>query len=145
VERDGGAATVASSSEEARRLDETQYAFGDGPCLTAARQQRLVLIADLRSDGRWSDYLQAALQEGVRPVLAVPIPTDPFSSAGLTCYASTVGAFNEETVGIFQQHATAMSRVLRIALRKPGNRRMHDIATDIVRGARIPGTQRNGG
>ena len=60
VEREGGPATVASSSEEGRRLDETQYAFDDGPCLTAARQQRLVLIADLRSDERWSDYLYQA-------------------------------------------------------------------------------------
>jgi GAF domain-containing protein len=192
VERDGGAATVASSSEEGRRLDETQYAFDDGPCLTAARQQRLVLIPDLKSDQRWSDYLEAALQEGVRSILAVPIPTDPFSHAGLNCYANTVGAFNQETVALLGQHAAAMSRVLRIALRlhgteihpdhlraalksravvdaavslimlqqhggregalevlqlaaKSGNRRMQDIATDIVRGAALPGTQRDGG
>jgi GAF domain-containing protein len=188
VERDGAAATVASSSEEGRRLDETQYAFDDGPCLTAARQQRLVLIADLKSDERWSDYLEAALLEGVRSVLAVPIPTDPFSRAGLNCYAGTVGAFNEQTVRLFEQHAAAMSRVLRIALRlhgaeihpehlraalksravvdaavslimlqqhggregalevlqlaaKSANRRMQDIATDIVRGVGLPGTQ----
>jgi GAF domain-containing protein len=74
VERDGGTATVASSSDEGRRLDETQYSFGDGPCLTAARQQRLVLIADLENDERWSDYLEAALQEGVRSVLSRPHP-----------------------------------------------------------------------
>jgi GAF domain-containing protein len=192
VEREGGAATVASSSEEGRRLDETQYAFHDGPCLTAARQQRLVLIPDLKSDHRWSDYLEAALKEGVRSVLAVPIPTDPFSHAGLNCYASTVGAFNEETVALLGQHAAAMSRVLRIALRlhgpeihpdhlraalksravvdaavslimlqqhggregalevlqlaaKSGNRRMQDIATDIVRGGGFSGAQRDGG
>jgi GAF domain-containing protein len=192
VERDGGAATVASSSEEGRRLDETQYAFGDGPCLTAARQQRLVLIADLKSDERWSDYLEAALREGVRSVLAVPILTDPVSHAGLNCYASTVGAFDEETIALLEQHAAAMSRVLRIALRLHGaeihpehlrdalksravvdaavslimlqqhggregalrilqlaamssNRRMHDVATDIVRGAGTPGTQRDEG
>jgi GAF domain-containing protein len=191
VERDGGAATVASSSDEGRRLDETQYSFGDGPCLTAARQQRLVLIADLKNDERWSDYLEAALQEGVRSVLAVPIPTDPFSHAGLNCYASTVGAFNEETMGLLEEHAAAMSRVLRIALRLHGadvhpehlraalksravvdaavslimaqqrggrddalailqlaakstNRRMNDIATDIVRGAGLPQIQRDG-
>lgn len=187
VERDGAAATVASSSEEGRRLDETQYAFGDGPCLTAAREQRLVLITDLESDDRWSDYLKAALDEGVRSVLAVPVPTDPFSRAGLNCYASTMGAFREETVILLQKHAAAMSRILRIALRLHGaevhpthlraalqsravvdaaislimlqhrggrqgalgilhlaakstNRRIHDIATDIVRGAGIPGT-----
>jgi GAF domain-containing protein len=190
VERDGGTATVASSSDEGRRLDETQYSFGDGPCLTAARQQRLVLIADLENDERWSDYLEAALQEGVRSVLAVPIPTDAFSHAGLNCYAGTVGAFTAETVGLLEQHAAAMSRVLRIALRlhgtdihpehlraaltsravvdaavslimlqqhggredalqilqlaaKSSNRRMHDIATDIVRGAGLPGAEQD--
>jgi GAF domain-containing protein len=192
VERDGGPATVASSSEAGRRLDETQYAFHDGPCLTAAREQRLVLIPDLRGDARWSDYLEAALQEGVRSVLAVPIPTEPFSRAGLNCYASTVGAFTEETVALMEQHAASMSRVLRIALRlhganvhpghlraalksravvdaalslimlqqrggrddalailqlaaKSNNRRVHDIASDIVRGAQLPAGRLNGG
>jgi len=192
VERDGGPATVASSSEAGRRLDETQYAFHDGPCLTAAREQRLVWIPDLRGDARWSDYLEAALQEGVRSVLAVPIPTEPFSRAGLNCYASTVGAFTEETKGLLEQHAASMSRVLRIALRlhganvhpehlraalksravvdaavslimlqhrggredalailqlaaKSNNRRVHDIANDIVRGAQLPAGRLNGG
>lgn len=192
VERDGGPATVASSSEAGRRLDETQYAFHDGPCLTAVREQRLVRIPDLRSDERWSDYLEAALQEGVRSVLAVPIPTDPYSRAGLNCYAGTTGAFSEETVALLEQHAASMSRVLRIALRlhgadvhpghlraalrsramvdaavslimlqqrggrddaleilqmaaKSSNRRVHDIAGDIVRGARLPAGRLNGG
>jgi GAF domain-containing protein len=74
IERDGGPATVASSSDEGRRLDETQYAFNDGPCLTAVRQQRLVQVPDLVSDERSSDYLKAVAREGVRSVLAVPIP-----------------------------------------------------------------------
>lgn len=187
VERGGGHVTFASSSEEGRRLDETQYAFDDGPCLTAVRQQRLVSIPDLGSDERWRGYLDAAFLEGVRSVLAVPIPTDPTSRAGLNCYASTVDAFDEQTVALLEQHAASMSRVLRIALRLHGrenphhlhtalksravvdaavslimlqhrggregaleilhqaakstNRRMHDIATDIVRGAALRGTR----
>jgi GAF domain-containing protein len=188
VELGGGHVTFASSSEEGRRLDETQYAFGKGPCLTAVRQQRLVSIPDLGIDERWRDYLDAALLEGVRSVLAVPIPTDAMSRAGLNCYANTVGAFNEQTVVLLEQHAASMSRVLRIALRLHGremhpehlrtalksrsavdaavslvmlqqrggreaaleilhqaatsaNRRMHDIATDIVRGAGLPGAK----
>jgi GAF domain-containing protein len=192
VERDGGPATVASSSDEGRRLDETQYAFHDGPCLTAVRQQRLVWIPDLRGDERWSDYLEAALQEGVRSVLAVPIPTDPMSRAGLNCYANTVGAFTEETVVLLEEHAASMSRVLRIALRlhgadvhpehlraalksravvdaavslimlqqrsgrggaleilqlaaKSSNRRVQDIANDIVRGVELPTARLDGG
>jgi hypothetical protein len=34
--------TVASSEDSAVRLDETQYSAGDGPCLSAIRQQRVV-------------------------------------------------------------------------------------------------------
>lgn len=192
VERDGGLSTVASSSEEGRRLDETQYSFGEGPCLTAARRQRLVWVPDLLGDERWSGYARAALQEGVRSVLAVPIPTDASSRASLNCYAGTVGAFDEETVVLLEQHAASMSRVLRIALRlhgadvhpehlraalksraivdaavslimlqhrggrdgaleilrlaaKSGNRRIHEIAHDIVQGAGLPARHSDGG
>ncbi|MEA3552344.1 MULTISPECIES: GAF and ANTAR domain-containing protein [Pseudarthrobacter] len=120
LERDGGLSTVASSSEEGRRLDETQYSFGEGPCLTAARLQRLVWVPDLAGDERWSAYAEAAAQEGVRSVLAVPISTDASSRASLNCYAGTTSAFNEGTVVLLEQHAASMSRVLRIALRLHG-------------------------
>ena len=192
VERDGGLATVASSSEEGRRLDETQYSFGEGPCLTALRKQRLVWVPDLLGDERWSGYAEAASQEGVRSVLAVPIPTEPPARAGLNCYAHTVSAFDEETVVLMEQHAASMSRVLRIALRlhgaqvhpehlraalksraiveaavslimlqhrggrdgalavlrvaaKSSNRRIHEIAHDIVQGADLPEARADGG
>jgi GAF domain-containing protein len=192
IERDGGPATVASSSDEGRRLDETQYAFNDGPCLTAVRQQRLVRVPDLKIDERWSDYLKAAVQEGVRSALAVPIPVDLPVRAGLNCYAHTVDAFSEETVALLEQHAASMSRVLRIALRlhgaevypqhlraalksravvdaavslimlqnhggrdgalrilrlaaSSGNRRLSELARDIVEGVSLPATQPNGG
>ncbi|PNI09064.1 GAF domain-containing protein [Arthrobacter sp. AFG7.2] len=191
MERDGGPATVASSSEEGRRLDETQYAFNDGPCLTAVRQQQLVRVPDLTSDERWSDYLKAAVREGVRSALAVPIAVDLPVRASLNCYAHTAGAFNEETVELLEQHAASMSRVLRIALRLHGaevypqhlraalksravvdaavslimlqhrggrngaleilrlaatssNRRISEIASDIVRGVRLPAHQADG-
>lgn len=117
VERDGALTTVASSSEEGRMLDETQYSFGDGPCLTAVRQQRLVQVPDLARDKRWTDYAAAAVREGVRSMLAVPIPADASSRAGLNCYAHTVRTFNKETVVLLEQHAASMSRILRIALR----------------------------
>ena len=53
-------------------------------------------------------------------MLAVPIPSDASSRAGLNCYAKTINAFDEETVVLLEQHAASMSRVLRIALRLHG-------------------------
>jgi GAF domain-containing protein len=83
VERDGGPTTVASSTTTARKLDEKQYAIDDGPCLTALREQHIVMIPDLAADSRWHRYAEAVAAEGVRSVLAVPIPTDGSSCAAL--------------------------------------------------------------
>jgi hypothetical protein len=117
VERDGAPATVASSGEDSKRLDEKQYAFDDGPCLTALRHGTTVLVPDVESDDRWAHYASAISGEGIRSVLAVPIPADPGSAAALNCYALATGVFDEATIGEVERQAAAMSRILRLALR----------------------------
>ncbi|MFJ4261596.1 GAF and ANTAR domain-containing protein [Paenarthrobacter nicotinovorans] len=117
VERDTSPATVASSSDKARRLDEKQYALDDGPCLTALRNQRTVLIEDLRMDRGWRDYAERVAGEGVRSVLAVPIESEGASRAALNCYALTPGVFDKPTVAAVEAHAVSISKTLRLALR----------------------------
>ena len=66
VERNGSPATVASSDEDALPMDEKQYVYDDGPCLTALRQQHTVLVPDLGNDSRWKRYAEAVPGEGIR-------------------------------------------------------------------------------
>jgi GAF domain-containing protein len=117
VERESGPATVASSTEAARSLDERQYAFDDGPCLTALRHQRTVLIPDLQADDGWAWYARAISDEGIRTVLAVPIPSDNGSRSALNCYSTHTGAFGPDTVAAVEEHAYSLSRILRLAMR----------------------------
>lgn len=117
VERDAGPATVASSAQSAYSLDERQYAFDDGPCLTALREQRTVLIPDLQADDRWDWYARAVAGEGIQCVLAVPIPTDGGARSALNSYSTRAGAFGPETVTAIEQHAASLSRILRLAMR----------------------------
>jgi GAF domain-containing protein len=117
VEREGGPSTVASSNDAARRLDEKQYEFDDGPCLTALRQQRTVLIPDLQTDESWQHYAREISDEGIRSVLAVPIPTDDGSKCALNCYSTELGTFGPDTVARVESHAESLSRILRLALR----------------------------
>lgn len=117
VERDGTPATVASSGKEALRMDEKQYTFDDGPCLTALRQQHTVLVPDLGADIRWEQYAAAVSGEGIRSVLAVPIATDPGAAAALNCYARNIDAFDAATITSVEEHADSISRILRLALR----------------------------
>ena len=116
VERETGPATVASSSAEARSLDERQYAFDDGPCLTALRHQRTVLIPDLQADEA-GPVSQAVSDEGIQTILAVPIPTGNGSRSALNCYSTKLHAFGPETVTAVEEHAASLSRILRLAMR----------------------------
>lgn len=176
---------MASSKDEARRLDEKQYEFDDGPCLTALREQHTVLIEDLDAEDRWHHYAQEISGEGIRSVLAVPIPTDSSARAALNCYARTTGAFEPDLIEVVQRHAGSISRILRLAIRlhapdvypehlraalksravvdaavslimlqshngrnnavellhlaaKASNRKIQDIANDIIHGANLP-------
>jgi GAF domain-containing protein len=117
VERDGSPATVASSSEEALRLDEKQYALDDGPCLSALRGGHTVLLSDVEADGRWEHYASAVSGEGIGSVLAVPIATDPGAAGALNCYARTPGVFDLEAIARVERHAASISKILRLALR----------------------------
>lgn len=117
VERDGSPATVASSGEEARKLDEKQYAFDDGPCLTALRRGTTILVRDVASEPRWEHYASAVSGEGICAVLAVPITADPGSAAALNCYSRVPGTFDAATIARVEQHAAFISRILRLALR----------------------------
>ncbi|MEC5190041.1 MULTISPECIES: GAF and ANTAR domain-containing protein [unclassified Arthrobacter] len=117
VERDGTPATVASSSEDAKLLDEKQYAFDDGPCLTALRQGITVLVPDVADTVRWEHYGTTVSGEGIVSVLAVPIATDPGAGAALNCYARSKGVFDPATVAAVERHAASISRILRLASR----------------------------
>ena len=45
--RDRKAATIGWSSDSAREVDEIQYRLSQGPCLTAAQEEREVYVPDL--------------------------------------------------------------------------------------------------
>jgi GAF domain-containing protein len=81
--RERKAGTVASSSTRAEALDEIQYPIGNGPCLTAAREHRLVHIPDVREDRQWPEYNEAAARSGIRSVVGVPFELGDEARAGL--------------------------------------------------------------
>ncbi|MDQ0734703.1 GAF and ANTAR domain-containing protein [Arthrobacter agilis] len=109
--------TVASSSETARRMDEIQYSFGEGPCLTAARTRTLVHVRDSRTDRRWSAYFKAISGYGVHSILAVPVPLEGEAACGLNLYALAPDSFDDEKMHVAEHFAREVSQCLRLAVR----------------------------
>ncbi|MFF0989265.1 GAF and ANTAR domain-containing protein [Kocuria nitroreducens] len=114
--------TVASSSPAAEALDEIQYHYGDGPCLTACREHRLVHVADTRSDPRWPEYGRAAAANGIRSALGVPLELAGEAAAALDVYADRPHKFDPATIEVIQREVASASSALRLAVRMEKHR-----------------------
>jgi GAF domain-containing protein len=115
--RERRAGTVASSSARARFMDEIQYNFGDGPCLTASREQRTISIPDLRREKHWPEYARAVLEHGMRAVLAVPFDLAGEARAALNLYSSREGYYTAHEIELAEGFAAQTSQALRLVVR----------------------------
>jgi GAF domain-containing protein len=115
--RDKRAGSVGGSNDAARRLDELQHRFSEGPCLTACEEQRTVHVADVAADERWSGYLARAAEHGAGSILAVPFPLEPGVRAVLNVYATEKGGFSPEDIATAEAFVTQTSRALMLSVR----------------------------
>jgi GAF domain-containing protein len=74
VDRDQVLRNLAASDERARPLEDLQAAHGEGPCVDAFDGKEPVGAADLADETRWPAFSPAAVERGLRAVLASPIP-----------------------------------------------------------------------
>lgn len=109
-------AVVASSDARAASLDEIQNGFGDGPCLTALREDSTVLVPDLLVEERWHHYTEAALDYGVRSVLAVPLGLDGEAQGVANLYSRRPEGFSDVDILTAENFVANASRSLRLAL-----------------------------
>lgn len=67
--------TVGVSGVSARRYDELQFTYGEGPCLDAVGQRAPVMAADLldSDEVRWPAFRPALLAHAIRSVYAAPV------------------------------------------------------------------------
>jgi GAF domain-containing protein len=106
---DDGPTTTACTHENAAEVDRYQYEFGDGPCLTAYRDRRVVRVDSMGEDKRWSEFSARAWQRGVRSSLSVPLVVDGRGLGALNFYGRDERAFSptdEETAEVFAAHAS---------------------------------------
>ena len=65
---------VAVSDDRLGHLEELQVRHHEGPCIAAFDDKELVGVEDLAEDARWPLFSAAAVDRGVRAVLASPLP-----------------------------------------------------------------------
>jgi hypothetical protein len=115
--RERKSSSVASSSDRAAALDEIQFGFGDGPCLTAAREHRIVHVPDMRLENRWPGYKDAAAANGIISVLGVPFELEDGARAGLNVYSDQPDKYDDAAIEEIHREVLTASKALRLAVR----------------------------
>ena len=87
---------VADSDERVGHLEELQIEHGEGPCIDAFDDKELVHAADLAAESRWPSFSPAAVDRGLRAVLASPIPYNQMAIGVVTVFSSEVHPWSPE-------------------------------------------------
>ncbi len=90
-----GLETVAASGPVPEQLDALQHHIDVGPCLTAAREQAVIRVDDVATDGRWATFCAAAVRAGVGSMLCLPLRVDATVLGTLSIYSDRSAAFTE--------------------------------------------------
>ena len=95
--------TPVATDDLVRAIDKHQYITGEGPCLTAARdQQHVVRVDDLHTDSRWPEFSAAVAELRVRSMLSFQLytanPTGADTIGALNIYAAAPNAFTDDAV-----------------------------------------------
>ena len=85
---DGRPRWVAVSDAAMQLLEEVQHDFGEGPCLAAFAEDRVVAVQDLRTELVWDRIAVVVRQLQVRGVLSVPVRLADQPVGTLNVYAT---------------------------------------------------------
>lgn len=100
--------TVATTGELPCDVDQAQYETGQGPCLTALYQEKIVSVPDVAEDDRWRAFAGRAAALGVGSMLSFQLYVQNEDLGALNLYSRKEGAFDDESqhVGsLFAGHA----------------------------------------
>jgi GAF domain-containing protein len=108
---------VASSTPRSRMMDELQFAFSEGPCLSAMRTGTTIHVPDVSTENRWPEYIRAVAGEGIGSILGVPLRLEGDSSAALNIYSSLAHGFSGEDIARAELFGEQSAKTLRLELR----------------------------
>jgi len=96
--------SLSSTDDVSQLIEELQFTLGEGPCVDAYQQDRVVAEPDLAEPvtERWPAFTPQALRAGVRAVFGFPLRVGTVRLGALNLYRDRPGLLDPE------QHADAL-------------------------------------
>ena len=86
-----------ASGDLPRRVDALQSSSGQGPCLDAAYEDRIVRVPDLSTETRWPAFSSGAVELGARSMLSIQLFVEGDRLGALNLFGMTPHAFDLES------------------------------------------------
>lgn len=96
--------SLGTTNEVSQLIEELQYGLGEGPCVDAYQQDRVVAEPDLAHPvtPRWPAFSPVVLEAGVRAVFGFPLQLGSVRLGALNLYRDLSGPLSDD------QHADAL-------------------------------------
>jgi GAF domain-containing protein len=117
---DGQPRWVATTDAAMQLLEEVQHDFGEGPCLAAFAEDRVVAVEDLRSELVWDRIAVVVRQLQVRGVLSVPVRLADQPVGTLNVYATQPRAWTPAEVQALGAFAIVTAELVHTAVELAG-------------------------
>jgi signal transduction protein with GAF and PtsI domain len=117
---DGLVRWVATTDPAMELLEQVQQDFGEGPCLVAYAEDRVVAVEDLRGTPRWDRIAVVVGPLQVAGVLAVPVRLEGQPVGTLNAYVARPRAWSEQDVDALAGLAAVTADLVRTGVALTG-------------------------
>lgn len=107
---------VAATDEPGRLLELRQEETGEGPCVDALVNNRVVKSQDLSTDPRWPKLTTELSARGVRAVLGVPVHASSVTVGSLNVYRDAPHDWDQSEIVALETYAGLIEALLSSAL-----------------------------
>jgi GAF domain-containing protein len=121
----GRSNTIVATAPFVTEIDDIQYGIGQGPCISAAEENRIVVSGSLGGDKRWLLFGSRVARLGVHSVISLPLPTPEGVVGAMNVYAHAKHSFDDRSAqlgGLFAvpaaiavQNAQVLAQTQRLA------------------------------
>jgi GAF domain-containing protein len=112
---DGPPRWVATTDRAMELLEQIQEDFGEGPCLAAYAEARVVAVEDLRRAPRWDRIAAVVGQLQVRGMVSVPVRLAGQPVGTLDAYTTTPRAWSAQEIDALGALAAVTADLVRTA------------------------------
>lgn len=107
---------VSASNPASRILETAQEEAGEGPCVEALVEDRLVQSTDLRVDDRWPRLTPLIDKHPIRAVLGIPVHVGGAAMGSLNAYVDEPYSWDETEVVAIERYSRLLENLLGAAV-----------------------------